>query len=103
MGGTRRNCVEDGAPAFAEDADETNRTAFADERIAMKKNETAFPQPIAPSGYELNSDNAGLTKFEYAKIEFMKALLTASSLNTGDVDEGKLAAHAERFAKAAFK
>ena len=69
----------------------------------MKRNETAFPQPIAPSGYELNSDNAGLTKFEYAKIEFMKALLTASTLNTGDVDEGKLAAHAERFAKAAFK
>lgn len=35
MGGTRRNCVEDGAPAFAEDADETDRTAFAHERIAM--------------------------------------------------------------------
>lgn len=35
--------------------------------------ECAFPQPVTPSGYELNTDNAGLTKLEWLACKMFVA------------------------------
>lgn len=53
----------------------------------MNATQCAFPQPVTPSGYELNTENCGLTKLEWLATKLFISRWTQGMNATA---EGKL-------------